>query len=112
VLCDARVAGTSVTFAVDRGGPVCTRCRAAVSESGDAQTLREATLRWLDYAQNGDPEADGVVRESLPEDPPEALYPGRTEAARAEEFLLLYLGRHAGGQKPLKSVGVWRTLME
>ena len=115
VRCDARVAGAGVTFAVDRGGPVCARCRDAASEGGDSQTLREATLRWLDFALNGDPDAAEEADETItraPLDPPEALYPGRTEAARAEEFLLLYLGRHAGGQKPLKSVGVWRALME
>jgi DNA repair protein RecO (recombination protein O) len=95
VQCGETVSGLNIVFHVDQGGPRCGRCH---REEPGSQWLRENILRWLDSVQNGNPL----------EGPP----PGRTDAGRAEEFLLLYLGRHAGAQKPLKSVSVWHALMD
>jgi DNA repair protein RecO (recombination protein O) len=108
VRCEARVfgpgsgpaTGQTVAFEVDQGGPVCNRCHRADEAGGGTLRLRDGTLRWLDFVQNGSDEG---------EDPP--VLPWR-DAMRAEDFLLLYLGSHAGGQKPLKAVAVWRSLME
>jgi DNA repair protein RecO (recombination protein O) len=92
VRCGERPSGTSVYFQMDQGGPVCSRCR-----EGEASiSLRENVLRWLDAAQRGG----------------EVPVLGRTDAWRAEEFLLHYLGSHAGGEKRLNSVAVWHELME
>jgi DNA repair protein RecO (recombination protein O) len=93
VQCGDPVAGPNIVFHVDQGGPRCGRCH---REEPGSQWLRENILRWLDAVQQG---ADLPVL-------------GRTDAGRAEDFLLLYLGRHAGAQKPLKSVSVWHALMD
>lgn len=103
--------GQTIAFEVDQGGPICNRCqRADETESGGGGTLRlrEGILRWLDFVQNG-PDTPAGSPESPPEAAPEL---GWRDAVQAEDFLLLYLGRHAGGQKPLKAVAVWRTLMD
>ncbi len=63
-------------------------------EASPSHFLREGILRWLDAVQSG-----GEIP-SL----------GRTDSWRAEEFLLHYLGRHAGGEKNLKSLSVWHEL--
>jgi DNA repair protein RecO len=93
VQCGDSVSGPTIVFHVDQGGPRCGRCH---REEPGSQWLRENILRWLDAVQQGTP--------------PPVL--GRTDAGRAEDFLLLYLGRHAGAQKPLKSVSVWHALMD
>ncbi len=90
--CGAALNGATIAFHVDQGGPACSRCH---REEPGALQLREGTLRWLDAVQRGvsGPELD------------------RINAGRALEFLLLYLGRHSGGQKPIKSFQVWQALM-
>lgn len=124
VHCDTRVSGAVVAFHVDQGGPACSRCQ---REEVGALRLREGTLRWLDAIQNGSEDArtgrgdeaeedtevtgqsPGIFSENFPADFPNL---NRTDALRAEEFLLLYLGRHAGGQKPLKALSVWHSLLD
>jgi DNA repair protein RecO (recombination protein O) len=109
--CDARVTlptmlpatGQTVAFEVDQGGPVCGKCLRS-NEGGDGSLrLRDGILRWLDQVQSGEDPDTGSA--ALPEI-------SWREAVQAEDFLLLYLGRHAGGQKPLKAVSVWRALMD
>lgn len=120
VRCDARVfgpgssivsTGQTIPFAIDQGGPVCNRCHRDSDEAGGAVRLREGILRWLDAIQN---QQEGVpadhVAEGDGEDPRPTI--SWREAEQAEEFLLHFLGRHAGGQKPVKSLGVWRALMD
>lgn len=97
--CGERISGSLVDFSVEQGGPVCGKCRSG--EEGSVR-IRESTLFWLRAVQD---ETEGAPdRDSAPE-------PGRADTGRAIEFLLLYLGRHAGGQKPLKSLEVWRGLI-
>ena len=93
VSCGEPVSGLNVPFLLDRGGPICSRCR---REESTVHFLRENIVRWLDGLQTGN----------------ETSVLTRTEAWRAEEFLLHYLGRHAGGEKTLKSLSVWHALME
>lgn len=92
VRCGGALSGATIAFPVDQGGPACNRCH---RDEPGTEWLREGTLRWLDAVQHG------VSGPEL----------GRVDAGRAGEFLLLYLGRHAGGQKPLKSLSVWQTLI-
>jgi DNA repair protein RecO len=123
VRCDARVfnpgaaglvTGQTIVFSIDQGGPVCNRCHKDSDEAGGALRLKESILRWLDAVQNLDPDGSRdpshePAVESEGEPLPEINW---REAEQAEEFLLHVLGRHAGGQKPVKSLGVWRALME
>jgi DNA repair protein RecO (recombination protein O) len=117
--CGERISGSLVDFSVEQGGPVCGKCRSG--EEGSVR-MRETTLLWLravqddaedardtpDFADAKDPASD-----SDPDAGPEAdrTDAGAVDMGRAIEFLLLYLGRHAGGQKPLKSLEVWRGLL-
>ena len=91
--CGDRVSGSNIAFLMEQGGPVCSRCQ---REEGTTHSLREGVLQWLDGVQAGG----------------EAPPLGRTDAWRAEEFLFNYLGRHAGGEKTLKSLAVWHEVME
>ncbi len=96
--------GQTFAFEVDQGGPICNRCHA---NEGGVLRLREDILRWLDFVQNDS--ADPFVQNDSSDPAPEI---GWRDAVHAEEFLLQFLGRHAGGQKPLKAVAVWRALMD
>ena len=107
VQCGDAVTGPNIVFHVDQGGPRCGRCH---REEPGSQWLRENILRWLDAVQQGISGPAPVEDPGPVSSPPPVL--GRTDAGRAEEFLLLYLGRHAGAQKPLKSVSVWHALMD
>lgn len=113
IRCDARVllpgaplTGRNVAFETELGGALCGRCQAG--EEGVSLRLKDGHLRWLDLLQDGAPPAGEAASDA--EDVLPAL--GWREALQVEEFLLMYLGRHAGGQKPLKSVSVWRALMD
>lgn len=126
VRCDARVfgpasgnlsTGQTIPFAIDQGGPVCNRCHRETDETGTAVRLRETVLRWLDSLQNDAERSEGSpndVQGASNGDDAEDARPDISwrEAEQAEEFLLHFLGRHAGGQKPVKSLGVWRALMD
>jgi DNA repair protein RecO (recombination protein O) len=114
VQCGEMISGGLVDFSVEQGGPVCGRCRSG--EEGSVR-MREATLRWLRAVQDNTEEAimpsdsvDSIDSEHSGDmDPAPEL--SRADIWRACEFLLLYWGRHAGGQKPLKSLEVWRGLL-
>ena len=122
VRCDARVDGATVPFALDRGGPVCARCsvahaeRAARHDEGGTVRLRAAVVRWLNFLDDGAPgvlpaadiDTAGETAGSVEDIP--ALH--WSDARQAEEFLLQYVGSHAGGEKRLKAVSVWRALMD
>lgn len=110
----------TILFLIDHGGPVCSRCERTSDGSGGVVRLRDRVLRWLDRVQarsaapakttsvhtaGGAAGEDEGLREPLPD-------LSWREAEQAEEFLLHFLGRHAGGQKAVKSIGVWRALMD
>ncbi len=111
VQCGDLVTGPNIVFHVDQGGPRCGRCH---REEPGSQWLRENILRWLDGVQQSIPSPAGKIAEPLADNTVVVDLPllGRTDSGRAEDFLLLYLGRHAGAQKPLKSVSVWHALMD
>jgi DNA repair protein RecO (recombination protein O) len=93
VRCGDAVSGPNIPFQMDLGGPVCGRCQ---RQETATHSLRENVFRWLGALQTGE----------------EKTPLGRTDAGHAEDFLLHYLGSHAGGEKNLKSVTVWHELME
>jgi DNA repair protein RecO (recombination protein O) len=102
--CGGMISGMVMDFSVEQGGPLCGKCRSG--EEGSVR-MRETTLRWLRALQDATEDLAapaGSEAEPLPE-------MSRADMWRACEFLLLYLGRHAGGQKPLKSLEVWRGLL-
>ncbi len=136
IRCDARVfapvaAGLStaqtLVFLTDQGGPVCVRCERQSEGGGGEARLRDRVVRWLDAVQSRNagstgglteagagagrvgPGRDAAGAEDLAEPLPDISW---REAEQAEEFLLQFLGRHAGGQKLVKSIGVWRALMD
>ncbi len=80
VRCGNSVSGPNIPFQMDLGGPVCSNCQRRETAT---HSLRENVVRWLDGLQTGG----------------EKTPLGRTDAWRAEEFLLHYLGSHAGGEK-------------
>ncbi|HEX2613785.1 MAG TPA: DNA repair protein RecO [Fibrobacteria bacterium] len=102
--CGGRISGAIVDFSVEQGGPVCGKCRSG--EEGSVR-MRESTLLWLRAVQDG--VEDGAQDAAEAKDPSPEM--SRSDMGRAVDFLLLYLGRHAGGQKPLKSLEVWRGLL-
>lgn len=121
VRCDARVDGANVAFALERGGPVCARCGDAIAErheEGGIVRLRAASVRWLDFLDGGAPgvlprvDADGTDDVDDAADPEAVPALHWSDARQAEDFLLQYLGTHAGGEKRLKAVSVWRALMD
>ena len=114
--CGERISGSLVDFSVEQGGAVCGKCRSG--EEGSVR-MRESTLLWLRAVQD---ETEAVVNPPASGDSGEAdvdevdsgsgtVDISSVDMGRAVEFLLLYLGRHAGGQKPLKSLEVWRGLL-
>jgi len=101
VRCGEAVSGPKIPFQMDRGGPVCSRCQRQESAT---HSLRENVVHWLDALQTAE------EKSSLPPKSSGSL--GKADAGQAEEFLLHYLGTHAGGEKNLKSIAVWHELME
>lgn len=77
----------------DQGGPVCQACAVA----GAAATAYPARLpRWLDRIQSL-----GERAGHLP----------RSEEMQAEAFLLAFLGKHAGGARPVKSLDFYHLML-
>ncbi len=77
----------------DLGGPVCPSC--AGSGAGGA-TYPGRLLRWLDRIQD-----QGERAGHLP----------RSEEMQAEAFLLAFLGKHAGGARPVKSLEFYHQML-
>lgn len=78
----------------DLGGPVCTACSGEGHGSGASYPAR--LLRWLSRVQERGPRAGRLPRE---------------EEAQAEAFLLAFLGKHAGGSRPMKSLVFYREML-
>jgi DNA repair protein RecO (recombination protein O) len=86
-------AARRIRLDVDQGGPVCQAC--AGSGSGGT-SYPGRLLRWLDRVQ-----AEGERAGHLP----------RAEEMQAEAFLLAFLGKHAGGARPVKSLEFYHEML-
>ena len=79
-----------MVFRPEQGGPDCGRHGAVEN----AIHLKADVVRWLvELVGGGNP---------APLD--------RTDAWRAEDFLVQYLSRHAGGARTLQSLPIWHEL--
>lgn len=78
---------------LDQGGPVCHAC-AGTGAGGTTYPAR--LLRWLDRVQG-----EGERAGHLP----------RAEEMQAEAFLLGFLGKHAGGARPMKSLEFYHEML-
>jgi DNA repair protein RecO (recombination protein O) len=91
--CGRRDLGFRTRLDPDLGGPICAACAADGHGNGAAYPAR--LLRWLDRLQEAGPRAGRIPRE---------------EEAQAEAFLLAFLGKHAGGARPMKSLDFYRQM--
>lgn len=95
VQCGREDLGFRVRMDPDLGGPVCGSCGGAgAGTSGIAFPGR--LLRWLDRLQDLGARAGRLPRE---------------EEALAETFLLSFLGKHAGGARPMKSLDFYHQML-
>ena len=92
--CGREDLGFRVRLDPDLGGPVCANCAGAGHGNGKAYAAR--LLRWLVRVQECGPRAGRLPRE---------------EEAQAEGFLLAFLGKHAGGARPMKSLDFYRQML-
>ena len=88
--CGSPISGSPVVFHPGQGGPDCGRH--GTSES--SMHLKADVVKWLNELLGGGNPA--------PLD--------RTDALRVEDFLMQYLGRHAGGARSLRSLPIWHEL--
>ena len=86
--------GFRVRLDPDLGGPICSACAAAGHGTGASYPAR--VLRWLARVQEAGPRAGRIARD---------------EEAQAEGFLLAFLGKHAGGARPMKSLDFYRRML-
>lgn len=93
VHCGRETAALRVRLDVDHGGPICASC--AEAGAGGA-SYPGRLLRWLDRVQ-----AQGERAGHLP----------RSEEMQAEAFLLAFLGKHAGGARPVKSLDFYHQML-
>jgi DNA repair protein RecO (recombination protein O) len=93
VQCGRPATGFRVRMDPDLGGPVCASC-AGAGAGGIAFPGR--LLRWLDRVQDM-----GVRAGRLP----------REEESQAEAFLLSFLGKHAGGERPMKTLDFYHQML-
>lgn len=93
VFCNDPVRGPRVGLDLAQGGPVCDACQAR--EHASVLPVREGLLRWLERVQ------------ALGEN---AGHLGRAEEQQAETLLLQFVGRHAGEEKKLKSMELYRPV--
>lgn len=82
-----------VRMDVDQGGPLCPAC---AGMAGGGATFSGDQLRWLDRIQS-----QGERAGHLP----------RSEEMQAEAFLLAFLGKHAGGARPVKSLEFYHEML-
>lgn len=90
---DGRGAMARARLDVDLGGPLCGDC-AGAGAGGVAYPGR--MLRWLDRVQSQGERAGHLVR---------------SEEMQAESFLLAFLGKHAGGARPMKSLEFYHQML-
>lgn len=90
----ARGAALRVHMDPDLGGPVCAAC--SVTGAGGGPVFSGRALRWLDRVQSL-----GELAGHIP----------RSEELQAEAFLLAFLGKHAGGARPVKSLEFYHQML-
>lgn len=94
VQCGREVEGFRIRLDAALGGPICGEC-SGLDNMGSAFPRR--MLAWLDRVQT-----QGIRAGHLP----------RSEEAQAEEFLLNFLGTHAGGTRAMKSLEFYHAMVE
>jgi DNA repair protein RecO (recombination protein O) len=95
VQCGREDLGFRVRMDPDLGGPVCGACIGSGAGAGGI-AFPGRLLRWLDRLQDM-----GVRAGRLP----------REEESLAEDFLLSFLGKHAGGARPMKSLDFYHQML-
>lgn len=93
VQCGRDVSDLRVRLDVDLGGPVCQACAGA---GAGGAGFPGRLLRWMDRIQS-----QGERAGHLP----------RSEEMQAEGFLLAFLGKHAGGARPVKSLDFYHQML-
>jgi DNA repair protein RecO (recombination protein O) len=93
VQCGTTELGFRVRMDPDLGGPVCSSC-AATGAGGMAFPAR--SVRWLDRLQDLGVRAGRLSRD---------------EESQAESFLLAFLGKHAGGARPMKTLDFYHEML-
>lgn len=93
VQCGRPAKGFRVRLDPDLGGPVCSACAGA---GAGGMAFPGRLLRWLDRLQEMGERAGRLPRE---------------EESLAEAFLLSFLGKHAGGARPMKSLEFYREML-
>ncbi len=93
VQCGRPAKGFRIRMDPDFGGPVCAAC-AGTGAGGMAFPGR--LLKWLGRVQEMGARAGRLPRE---------------EESLAEAFLLSFLGKHAGGARPLKTLDFYREML-
>jgi DNA repair protein RecO len=91
---EGRTGGRRFRMDADLGGPVCAAC--AEEGAGGGEVFTGRLLRWLDRIQ-----AEGERAGHLP----------KAEEMQAESFLLSFLGKHAGGTRPVKSLDFYHQML-
>jgi DNA repair protein RecO (recombination protein O) len=84
-----------VKLDADLGGPICAACAGAGAGAG-AVAYPGRLLRWLDRVQSQGERAGHLAR---------------GEEMQAEAFLLAFLGKHAGGARPVKSLDFYHETL-
>jgi DNA repair protein RecO (recombination protein O) len=93
VQCGRTAKGFRVRMDPDLGGPVCSAC-AGAGAGGLAFPGR--LLHWLERVQESGARAGRLPRE---------------EESLAETFLLAFLGKHAGGARPMKTLDFYHEML-
>lgn len=93
VHCAEPARGFRVRMDPDLGGPVCARCG---GEGAGGMAFPGRLLLWLERVQDA-----GVRAGRLP----------REEESQAEAFLLSFLGKHAGGARPMKTLEFYHQML-
>ncbi len=93
VRCGGLDLGLRVCMDAELGGPICFTC---ASGKGGGATYSGRLIQWLDRVQELGLHAGRLTRE---------------EELRAETFLLDFLGNHAGGARPIKSLDFYHQML-
>jgi DNA repair protein RecO (recombination protein O) len=89
--CGAPISGLRVRMDPDLGGPLCASCAGHTA----GPVLPGRLLLWLDRIQE-----QGMMAGGQP----------KSDEMQAEAFLLAFLGKHAGGTRPLQSLDFYRQM--
>ncbi len=95
VQCGSEAVGLRLRLDPESGGPVCLDCSGPIG--GGELSFSRRLLIWLDRVQTM-----GLRAGRIP----------RKEEIQAENFLLGFLGKHAGGERPVKSMAFYRQMTD